>query len=61
MNPDTNNAEPQFSYDAAGYLAAQNWLKEVGEWDRISTSGFSTDGLSIIHAANALWEQHGQK
>lgn len=47
----------RFSYDAKGYSAAQTWLKEIGEWERVSSSGFSTDGWSIVETANVIWEK----
>lgn len=47
----------RFSYDAEGYSAAQLWLKEIGEWERVSKSGFSTDGWSIVETANVIWEK----
>ncbi len=46
----------RFSFDAEGYSAAQAWLKEIGEWERVSTYGFSTDGWSIVETANVIWE-----
>lgn len=46
-----------FSFDVEGYSDAQAWLKEIGEWGRVSTSGFSTDGWSIIETANVIWEK----
>lgn len=49
--------EPKFPYTSEGYLQAREWLKEIGEWDKVSTTGFSTDGLSIVHTANAIWEK----
>ena len=47
----------KFPYTNSGYIAASEWLKSIGEWDRVSTSGFSTDGLSIVHSANAIYEK----
>jgi hypothetical protein len=42
---------------AEGYLAAKEWLQTIGEWERISTTGFSVDGYSITAAANVLWDE----
>ena len=47
----------RFSFDAEGYSSAQAWLKEIGEWERVSTSGVSTDGWSIIETANVIFEK----
>lgn len=47
----------RFSLDTNGYEEAQSWLKEIGQWENISTSGFSTDGYSITEAANRLWNK----
>jgi transcriptional regulator with XRE-family HTH domain len=44
----------EFQHSASGYLKAKKWLEEIGEWDRVSTSGFSTDGWSIVSEANAI-------
>lgn len=52
-----NNKNEQFTYNSVGYLNAQKWLKETNQWDNISTKGQSTDGFSIVHAANILWEK----
>jgi hypothetical protein len=50
----------QFSYSSDGYLSAKKWLKKIKEWSRISTSGFSTDGWSVIHEANSLWDKQNE-
>ena len=47
-----------FSFDTEGYCAAKKWLENIGEWERISTSGFSNDGWSIVATANDIWEKH---
>jgi len=46
----------KFQLTPEGYLQAKAWLIEIGEWDRVSTTGFSTDGYSITEEANRLWE-----
>jgi hypothetical protein len=49
----------EFEYTPAGYLKAKKWLTKIGEFDRLNKSGFSTDGYSIVQAANVLlgrWE-----
>lgn len=52
----------QFTFDTEGYNKAKEWLIEIGEWDRISTTGFSVDGWSIIESANVLWKKsHSDK
>ena len=53
--------ELKFQSTTEGYLEAQAWLKEIGEWDRVSTSGFSTDGWSVIAEANSIWNKLNQK
>jgi len=53
-------ASRRFSFDAKGYSSAQAWLKEIGEWEWVSTSGFSTDGWSIIETANVIWEKRNR-
>lgn len=40
-----------------GYEEAKKWLIEIGEWDRVSTTGSSTDGWSIVATANVLWDK----
>jgi hypothetical protein len=50
-----------FPLTPAGYNAARKWLQSIGEWDKISTSGFSTDGFSITESANALWSERKNK
>ncbi|MBN9293779.1 MAG: hypothetical protein J0G96_07360 [Flavobacteriia bacterium] len=55
------NVRPRFAYDLKGYSDAVEWLKEIGEWERVSTSGFSTDGYSIIATANVIWEKRNNK
>lgn len=44
----------KFEFTQEGYLAAKKWLTEIGEFERLSKSGFSTDGYSIVQAANVL-------
>jgi hypothetical protein len=50
-------SEYKFDYDEDGYYDAIRWLKEIGLYEYISTHGQSVDGWSIIHTANAMWEQ----
>jgi len=40
-----------------GYEEAKKWLQEIGEWDYVSTHGFSTDGWSIVATANSMWDE----
>lgn len=47
----------KFEFTKKGYLAAQKWLKEIGEWENVSTKVFSTDGFSIVQSANYLWQR----
>lgn len=44
----------QFNFTPEGYLEAKQWLSEIGEFERLNNSGFSTDGYSIVQAANVL-------
>ena len=49
----------EFEMTPKGYLEAKKWLTEIGEFERLNKSGFSTDGYSIVQAANILvgrWE-----
>ena len=49
----------EFEMTPQGYLEAKKWLTEIGEFDRLNKSGFSTDGYSIVQSANVLvgrWE-----
>ena len=41
-----------FQFTSDGYIKSKAYLKEIGEWEYISTHGFSTDGWSIISVAN---------
>jgi len=43
-----------FAYTAEGYKKAQQFLKDIGEWGRVSTFGFSIDGWSIVQSANVI-------
>ena len=45
----------RFEQSSEGYLEAKEWLLNIGEWERVSTSGFSTDGYSIVAAANDIY------
>jgi|AntRauTorckE6833_2_1112554.scaffolds.fasta_scaffold68806_3 hypothetical protein len=40
-----------------GYSEAKAYLEEIGEWDYVSTHGFSTDGWTIIATANSIWDK----
>lgn len=51
----------RFSVDADGYLEAKKWLKEIGQWEYVSTHGFSTDGYSIVEEANAIWNKRNEQ
>lgn len=46
--------QERFEQSPEGYLQAKEWLISIGEWERISNSGFSTDGYSIVAAANDI-------
>lgn len=45
----------KFDYSTDGYRLAKQYLIDIGEWDRVSKGGFSTDGYSIVHEANSIW------
>ena len=49
-----------FHPDKEGYEEAKKWLKEIGEWDYVSTHGLSTDGWSIVATANAMWNKRNE-
>ncbi len=53
----TDSRERRFPLTPEGYEAAKGWLIAVGEWDSVSTHGFSCDGLSVTEAANVLYAQ----
>lgn len=57
INSTKHFVSDHFSYDSEGFSSAQAWLKEIDEWERVSTSGFSTDGWSIIQTANVIWNK----
>lgn len=57
----TINGVPCRFHPELGYNEAEKWLREIGEWDYVSTHGFSTDGWSIIATANAMWNQRNPK
>lgn len=44
----------EFEMTPKGYIEAKKWLIEIGEFDRLSKSGFSVDGYSIVQSANVL-------
>lgn len=52
-----NGVSYRFQYTTAGYEEAKKWLQEIGEWEYVSTHGFSTDGWSIVATANAIWDK----
>lgn len=45
----------KFEYSIEGYMQAKKWLKSIGKWEEVSTRGFSTDGWSIVAAANSIF------
>lgn len=47
----------KFEYTPDGYQKAKEYLIAHGDWDRVTTSGLSTDGYSIVHEANAIYEK----
>lgn len=49
--------DARFPYTNEGYYQAKKWLKSINRWDEVSTTGFSVDGLSIVHTANSMYEQ----
>ena len=44
----------QFEHTTEGYVLAKAWLIDIGRED-ILTGGFSTDGWSVVEAANTIW------
>jgi len=60
QNIGNTNVSRRFSLDTNGYQEAKNWLKEIGQWEYVSTHGFSTDGYSIVEEANAIWNKRNQ-
>jgi hypothetical protein len=40
-----------------GYSEAKAYLEKIGEWDYVSTHGFSTDGWTIIATSNSIWDK----
>lgn len=44
----------EFEFTSEGYSEAKKWLTEIGEFERLNKIGFSTDGYSIVQAANVL-------
>ena len=50
----------RFSMSEKGYSEAKAYLEEIGEWDYVSTHGFSTDGWSIIATANSIWDNRNK-
>ena len=54
------NTEEKFEFTTDGYLKAKEFLIEIGEFERISHGGFSTDGHSIVDAAN-VWHKRVDK
>ncbi len=55
------NNTNQFTYDIKGYQKAKEYLIKVNEWGRVSTSGLSTDGWSVIHEANSIYKRRTNK
>lgn len=48
----------KFDYTPEGYLDAKEYLKSIGEWDRVSKGGLSTDGYSIVQSANDIYKKN---
>ena len=49
--------EDEFEYNPDGYKLAKEFLMNTGYWDQVSNHGLSTDGYSIIHEANSIYER----
>lgn len=47
----------KFQNTNAGFKEAREYLISIGEWERVSMSGFSTDGYTIVAEANCLYEK----
>lgn len=47
----------KFNYTTEGYNKAVEYLIEIGKWDELKDSGFSTDGYSIVFEANSLFNK----
>jgi len=45
----------QFDYSIKGYEKAKKYLKKIGKWEYVSSHGSSTDGWSIVHEANSIF------
>ena len=39
------------------YQEAVDFLKSIGQWEYVSTHGFSTDGWSIMAEAEAIYKR----
>lgn len=50
----------KFDYTSYGYQKACEYLKSIGEWEKASTTGFSTDGWSIVQYANDVWAKRNK-
>jgi hypothetical protein len=60
MSKDDKHIDRHFPLTPEGYLDAKKWLVEIGEWDYVSTHGFSVDGWSIIDTANLMWSKRNK-
>lgn len=49
--------DEKFEYTTEGHRKAVEYLKEIGRWDEIKNKGFSTDGYSIVHEANSIYNK----
>ena len=47
----------RFPLTTEGYSAAKAWLQEVGQWEYVSTHGFSCDGWSVTETANDIYRK----
>lgn len=46
----------KFEYTLDGYCDAGEWLSLIGD-NYPFEKGFSTDGYSVVHYANSVWER----
>jgi hypothetical protein len=51
----------KFHYTSVGFQKATEYLRSIGEFERISTTGLSTDGYSLVHEANSIWRKEQYK
>lgn len=50
----------KFAMNTNGYNEAKAYLISIEKWEQANTTGFSTDGYSIVMFANDCWDKNNE-